>query len=87
MPTPLAQPPVYWIEADEEASLFVPGKQGIVGRRSLLAYLLLGRRIVAHPADLWQSPQSNSLIFHEQAQPILKKTVQLHLGDSTTVAE
>lgn len=80
-------PPVYWIEADEEASLFVSGKQGMVGRRSLLAYLLLGRRVVAHPADLWQSSYSNSLIFHEQAQPLLRKAVQLHLGDSNSVAD
>lgn len=83
----LLRPPVYWIEADEEASVFIPGERQNAGRRSLLAYLLLGRRVVAHPADLWQSPHSNCLLFHEQAQPILKGVVQLHLGDSTTVSE
>jgi hypothetical protein len=81
------QPPVYWVEADEEATLLAPDAGTTLGRRSLLAYLLLGRTVIAHPADFWQSRRSNDLVLDLQAQPRLRDAIQLHLGDSPTVRD
>lgn len=81
------QPAVYWIEADEEARLLVPKNPAIMGRRSLLAYLLLRRTVIAHPADFWQSSRTNDLLLNAQAQPLLKEAMQIHLGDSATIQD
>lgn len=79
--------PVYWIEADEEAALFAPKAGPALARRALLAYTLLQRSIVAHPADFWQSHFTNALVLDIQAQPILRDLLRIHLGDSPTIRE
>lgn len=81
------QPSVYWVEADEEANLLLPGTPETMARRALLAYLLMRRTVVAHPADFWQSSRTNSLLMNLQAQPLLRGAMQIHLGDSPTIQE
>ncbi|SIO35439.1 hypothetical protein SAMN05444166_4035 [Singulisphaera sp. GP187] len=78
---------VYWIEADEEARLYATGPHDALCRRSFLSYVLLRLKVVAHPADFWQSSVSHKLVFNPQAQPLLQPVLQIHLGDSTTVVD
>src|SRR5262245_18696000 len=87
MPLPPLAGSVYWIEADEEAGIYASGSQDTLCRRSFLSYILLRLKVVAHPADFWQSSVSHKLIFDPQAQPLLQPILQLHLGDSATVVD
>ena len=72
----------FWAEADDDA-LRIEGKHA--AQSALLAYLLLRKQVVMHPAYIWQSSQTHSTIIDERSELITSPNLHLILGDSPNV--
>lgn len=76
---------IFWAEADDDA-LRLEDKDA--ARSALLAYLLLRRQVVLHPAYIWQSTQTHSTVLSEGTALLLGPPhVHLILGDASNVEE
>src|SRR5688500_9541037 len=76
-------PSLFW-EGGDDAAISRYGALG--AKRSFIAYLLLGRSVVVHPAYAFQEPRTRELLLN--CSPIIAPPkVQLILGNSDTVGE
>lgn len=76
---------VLWVEADDEAQTLARPRHSIY---ALAAYLLLADTVVVHPAYVWQSATTNSLVLQNAGTGLVPGPVKLFLSaDAPSVRE
>lgn len=78
------EPSILWVEGDDDARI-VGGSCS--APESLLAYALLGRPLVLHPAYVWQSPQTHRMVLNDSGSLLVPPHAKLVLGDSSSTAD
>ncbi len=73
---------IFWAEADDDA-LRIENRHA--ARSALLAYLLLRKQVVVHPAYIWQSADAHENIIGGKNQLLRPPNLHLILGDSPDV--
>ena len=75
---------IFWAEADDDA-LRMEDKH--VARGSLLAYLLLRKEVVGHPAYTFQSEDTHSILVGSRNTLVAPPNLYMVLGDSPSVED
>lgn len=71
---------ILWVEADNEAQ---EGQTRSHVSRSLLAYLLLSNKLIIHPAYVWQSDITRSIVLGDVGKVLTPNSASLFLGLET----
>jgi hypothetical protein len=71
---------VLWVEGDDEAQDGMSRAQVL---RSLIAYLLLSNKLIVHPAYVWQSDTTHSIVMGDVGKLLTPNNTKVFLGTAT----